>query len=141
MNKALLVAAATALAISGSVFAKGNGVRTGASANEYIAKNAQITANDCQQLTVASARNACMRSAQNGSGMSENTGGTSGSAGMGQGSGGHPMHGGSMGSSAGSAQSMHGGSMGSSASSAQSMHGGSMGSSDSGARGPMQQTH
>jgi hypothetical protein len=126
MNKVLLVAAATALAISGSVFAKGNGVRTGASANEYIDKNAQITANDCQQLSVAPARNACMRSAQNGSGTSENTGGTSGSGGMGQGSGGH---------------SMPGGSMGSSTSGGQSMHGGSMGASGSGPRSPMQQPH
>ena len=109
MNKALLVAAATALAFSGSVFAKGNGVRTGASADAYIDKNAQISANDCQQLSVDSARNACMRSTQNGSGMNGSTGGTSGSSGMGQGGGG------------------------------QSMHTGSMGSSDSGARSPMQQ--
>ena len=109
MNKALLVVAATALAFSGSMFAKGNGVRTGASADAYIDKSAQISANDCQQLSVDSARSACMRSAQNSSGMHENMGGTSGSAGMGQGSGGRPMH------------------------------GGSSGSSDSGARSPMQQ--
>jgi hypothetical protein len=124
MNKALLVAAATALALSGSVFAKGNGVRNGANADPYIDKNAQISANDCQQLTVDSARSACMRSAQNGSGMHENVGATSGS-GMGQGSGGHSTQSGSM----------------RSGSSGAAAHSGSGGSSNSGARGPMQQGH
>jgi hypothetical protein len=94
MNKALLLAAVAALAFSGSVFAKGNGVRTGASADAYIDKNAQISANDCQQLSVDSARNACMRSAEHSGGMHANTGGTAGS-GMGQGSGGQSMHSGS----------------------------------------------
>ena len=50
MNKTLLVAAATALVFSGSVFAKG-GARTGSSADAYIDKNAQISANDCQMLS------------------------------------------------------------------------------------------
>jgi hypothetical protein len=98
MNKALLLAAAAAVAFSGAAFAKGGGARTGANADAYIDKNAQISANDCQMLTVDSARNACMRSAQGGSGMHDSMGGTS-SSGTGQGSGGHPMHSGSMGSS------------------------------------------
>jgi hypothetical protein len=96
MNKALLIAAATALAVSGSVFAKG-GSRAGSSADAYIDKNAQIAAKDCQMLSVESARNECMRQAQGGSGMSGNVGATSGS-GMGQGAGGESMNSGSTGS-------------------------------------------
>ena len=106
MNKALLVAAATALAFSGSVFAKGS-ARTGANADAYIDKNAQISAKDCQMLSVDSARNACMRSAQGDSGMHENAGATSAS-GMGHGSSGQPMNSGSMGSSDSGARGLAG---------------------------------
>ena len=95
MNKALLLAAATALAFSGSVYAKG-GSRTGASADAYIDKNAQISAKDCEMLRVDSARSECMRQAQGGSGMHGNVGATSDSgSGMGRGGSGRSMHKGS----------------------------------------------
>jgi hypothetical protein len=95
MNKGLLLAAAAALAFSGSVFATGGG-RTGASADAYIDKNAQISAKDCQMLSVDSARNECMRQAQGGSGMQGNVGATSDSGtGMGRGGSGRSMHKGS----------------------------------------------
>jgi hypothetical protein len=130
MNKGLLLAAAAAVAFSGSVLAKGGGVRTGASADAYIDKNAQITANDCEMLTVESARSQCMRQAQGGAGMHGNVGATSGS-----GTGAT----GSIGSSdSGARAPMHQGR--GEGSSSQRMHsGGSMGSPDSGARSPMHQ--
>lgn len=133
MNKALLFAAATALAFSGSVFAKG-GARTGASADAYVDRNVQISANDCQMLSVESARNACMQQAQSGSGTDANVGGTSGSGMQGNvgASSGRGMHG-DTGASSGS--SMRHGSGGQ----AMPRGSGAGGSSDSGARGPMHQ--
>ena len=80
MSKAMVVSAAVALALSGAAFAKGgsHSPRTGASADAYIDKSVTISASDCAQLSVESARAACMRSAQADTGTS--IGATSGSA-------------------------------------------------------------
>lgn len=82
MNRTLLISAAVALAVSGSVFARES------------ASTQQFTESDCNMLTVDSARSSCMRSIH-GSGSSHmGVGGTSGSGeGMTGGSGhGKRMH-------------------------------------------------
>jgi hypothetical protein len=67
MNKALLVSAAVALALSASAFAKGgsHSGSSGRSADSGQAMN--YTQADCHMLTVESARADCMRSTQGGS--------------------------------------------------------------------------
>jgi hypothetical protein len=75
MNKALLISAAVALAVSGSVFAKGSSHRSSAN-SDMSASTQQFTEADCNTLTVDSARAACMRSI---GGSSMGMGATSGS--------------------------------------------------------------
>lgn len=76
MHKALLISAAVSMAFSGAAAA--GGMKFGASADQYIDSSAQISANDCHSLSVESARNACLSSADAGS--SSAVGATSGSA-------------------------------------------------------------
>ena len=80
MNKALLLSAAVALALSGSAFGKSTHHRSSTSTSS--ASTQQFTEADCNMLTVESAHNACMRSIHADSGHSGHmaTGGTSTSA-------------------------------------------------------------
>ena len=70
MNKALCVAAAVALALSGTAFAKGSSKHR---AQSQAATDAQISMSDCNTLSVESARNDCMRWAQAQGGASAGT--------------------------------------------------------------------
>ena len=80
MNKALLMSAAVALALSGSVYARSTAKDSTSSARDTTA-SANYSVSDCNMLTVESARSACLRSIHADSGMSSEmgTGGTSGS--------------------------------------------------------------
>ena len=62
MNKALLISAAVALALSGSAFAKGNSHSKSSARTAESAESMHFTEADCNTLSVASARNDCMRS-------------------------------------------------------------------------------
>ena len=84
MNKALAISAAAALAFSGAAFAKGGSQKQ--SENAYISSDAQISAADCDTLSVASAKAACMRSVSAQGSAGASVGATTGSgSGMGVG--------------------------------------------------------
>jgi hypothetical protein len=64
VNKALIVSAAIALALSASAFAKGNSHSKSSARSAESAETMHFTEADCNTLSVASARNDCMRSMQ-----------------------------------------------------------------------------
>ena len=70
MNKALCVAAAVALALSSTAFAKGGSKHR---AQAQATTDAQISMSDCNTLSVESARNDCMRWVQAHGGASAGT--------------------------------------------------------------------
>ena len=70
MNKALCVAAAVALALSSTAFAKGSSKHR---AQAQPATDAQISMSDCNTLSVESARNDCTRWVQAHGGASADT--------------------------------------------------------------------
>ena len=90
MNKALLISAAISLALSGAAFAKGGAhSKSSASTGTSAEQTAQFTENDCQMLTVESARSACLQSARSSGGSDASAvGTTSGQSGVGEGAGG-----------------------------------------------------
>jgi hypothetical protein len=84
MSKAVCMGVAISLALSGAAFAKGTSHSKSSARSAEAATSTQITAADCQTLTVESARAACLRSAQGHTGAA--IGATSGAGtGMGQG--------------------------------------------------------
>jgi hypothetical protein len=86
MNKALLVSAAAALALSGTAFAHGTAKHSSSRSDNDISASASYTASDCNMLTVESARSACLNSIHANSGMSSDMG-TGSTAGSGEGMG------------------------------------------------------
>ena len=62
MNRAFVISAAIALALSGSAFAKGGSHSKSSAQSAQSAETMHFTEADCNTLTVASARNDCMRS-------------------------------------------------------------------------------
>ena len=72
MNKALCISAAVAFALSSTAFAGGN-KHSKSSARADTSASAQIAASDCDQLSVASAKAACLRHAQANAGAQSST--------------------------------------------------------------------
>jgi len=63
MNKSLCISAAIAMALSGAAFAKGGAHSRSSASAAMPTESAQFTQKDCEMLSVASARDACMQSA------------------------------------------------------------------------------
>jgi len=80
MSKTVCIAAAVALALSGTAFAKGGSKHR---AQSQAATDAQISMSDCGTLSVESARNDCMRyvQAHGGASADTNVGATSSASG------------------------------------------------------------